>query len=124
MWSLDKQVQSICHHSLGAIQGIQRGVFNPPVFTPGIDYEGLMRHVDETSTALQALSAADVDGLSGKDMRFEAGERKMDFVADDFVLSFSFPNFFFHATTAYDILRHRGVPVGKRHYIGKMRMKA
>jgi hypothetical protein len=39
------------------------------------------------------------------------------------VLSFSLPNFHFHATTAYDILRSRGVPIGKRDYMGRMRIK-
>lgn len=123
MWALDKQVQSICHHSLGAINGIERGVFNPPVFTPGIDYEGLVKLVADSTASLEALSEDSVNALSGKAMRFEAGERKLDFIADNFVLSFSFPNFYFHAATAYDILRHRGVPIGKRHYMGRMRME-
>ncbi len=43
---------------------------------------------------------------------------------EDFLLSFSVPNFYFHATTAYDILRAKGVKVGKRDYLGVLRMKA
>ena len=38
-------------------------------------------------------------------------------------MSFSLPNFFFHATTAYDILRHKGVPLGKRDFMGRLKMK-
>ena len=48
---------------------------------------------------------------------------KLPFTAENFLLSFSLPNFYFHATTAYDILRHKGVPIGKRDFMGRMRMK-
>ena len=56
-------------------------------------------------------------------MAFKIGERGMPFVARDFVLSFSLPNFYFHATTAYDILRMKGVPIGKRDFMGMPRIK-
>ena len=56
-------------------------------------------------------------------MRFEFGERRMDFTAEEFLLSFSQPNFYFHATTAYDILRFKGLPIGKRDYTGRVRLK-
>ena len=48
----------------------------------------------------------------------------MPFVVEGFLLSFSTPNLHFHATTAYDILRGKGVPLGKRDYMGQMRLKA
>ena len=63
-------------------------------------------------------------GFLGRDMRFEAGERRLDFTAENFLLSFSQPNFYFHATTAYDILRNQGLPLGKRDFLGKTRRKA
>jgi hypothetical protein len=56
-------------------------------------------------------------------MRFEFRERRIDFSAEDFLLSYSQPNFYFHATTAYDILRWKGVEIGKRDFIGVMRTK-
>ncbi len=46
---------------------------------------------------------------------------EIPFTAENFVLSFSLPNFYFHATTAYDILRMKGVPLGKLDYLGQMR---
>ena len=48
---------------------------------------------------------------------------KLPFVAEDFLMSFSIPNMHFHATTAYGMLRAKGVPLGKRDYLGRMRMK-
>ena len=61
--------------------------------------------------------------LAGRDVAFQFGERKLPFTAEEFLMSFSLPNFFFHATTAYDILRHKGVPLGKRDFMGRLRIK-
>jgi hypothetical protein len=47
----------------------------------------------------------------------------MPFTAVGFLLSFSLPNFYFHSTTAYDILRSKGAPLGKRDFMGALRMK-
>ena len=56
-------------------------------------------------------------------MRFEFRDFRLDFTAEEFLLSFSQPNFYFHATTAYDILRMLGVPVGKRDFTGRLRLR-
>jgi hypothetical protein len=56
-------------------------------------------------------------------MVFQLGERQMPFTVENFLMSFSTPNLHFHATTAYDILRSKGVPLGKRDYMGRMRLK-
>lgn len=59
----------------------------------------------------------------GRDMRFEFGDNHIEFFAEDFLLSLSQPNFYFHATTAYDILRMKGVELGKRDFNGRVRKK-
>jgi hypothetical protein len=64
-----------------------------------------------------------VNALEDRDLLFKFGDFKLPFVSQDFVLSFSLPNLHFHATTAYDILRMKGVPLGKRDYTGPMRIK-
>ena len=69
------------------------------------------------------LSRQEVDALYGRDVTFQAGDMKLPFTAENFLLSFSQPNLFFHATTAYDILRHKGVPLGKRDFLGPLRLK-
>ena len=48
----------------------------------------------------------------------------MDFLAEDFLLSFAQPNFYFHAATAYDILRAHAVPLGKRDFNGRVRKRS
>jgi uncharacterized protein len=123
MLPLRFQVVSVAHHSLGAIQAIEAGVFRPPA-TADQSYADLEKLVADTRSALQAYKREAIDALEGRDVVFKLGERSMPFVARDFVLSFSLPNFYFHAATAYDILRMKGVPIGKRDFMGAPRMKA
>jgi hypothetical protein len=118
------QIVSVNHHSIDAIDGAKSGVFTPPTDQRPHDYAGLQALAAETLERLKALSRAEVDALQGRDVVFQLGSRQMPFLAEDFLLSFSIPNFHFHATTAYDILRSKGVPIGKRDYMGPVRIKA
>jgi hypothetical protein len=118
------QVLAVAHHSAGALEGVKNGVFLPPGPTPPLDYTGLEKVVADARAALQALDPADVNALEGKDVSFKFRDFTLPFVAENFLLSFSLPNFHFHATTAYDILRSKGVPLGKRDYMGPLRMKS
>jgi hypothetical protein len=118
------QIQSVAHHSRGAIEGVKSGVFQPPPPIPALDYAGLQKLVADTRDTLQRLTPAEVNAFEGKDVTFEMGSFKLPFTAELFILSFSLPNFYFHATTAYDILRMKGVPIGKRNFLGQMRLKS
>jgi len=117
------QVISVAHHSLGAIKGVQAGVFTPPSGPADADYATLQKLIADTRAELQKLDRKAVEALQGKDVVFQLGERKMPFIAENFLLTFSLPNFYFHATTAYDILRMKGTPIGKRDFMGMPRMK-
>jgi hypothetical protein len=123
MQPLTFQVISTAHHSRGAMQAVQSGLFVPPGPKPGIDYAGLQALVKEARDELAALKPEAVNALVGRDVIFKLGERSMPFTAEGFLMSFSLPNFFFHATTTYDILRHRGVPIGKRDFMGRLKLK-
>jgi hypothetical protein len=118
------QVKSTAVHSLGAIEGVRRGVFSPDMSTPPDSFPALKARMAATLAALEAIDAAEVDAFVGRDMRFVAGERQADFTAENFLLSFSQPNFYFHATTAYAILRWKGVALGKRDFTGRLRLKS
>ena len=117
------QVKSTAVHSLGAIEGVRRGVFSPDTTTPPDNFAALKTHIAQTIAVLESIDPAEVDGFVGRDMRFAFGERHIDFTADNFLLSFSQPNFYFHAATTYDILRWKGVGVGKRDFLGRTRKK-
>ena len=80
--------------------------------------------IADALAALEAIDAAEIDAFLGQDMRFAFGERQVNYTAENFLLSFSQPNFYFHATTAYDILRSKGLPLGKRDFVGRVRIKA
>ena len=117
------QVQSVAHHSLGALEGIKRGEFAPPTPSATDDYPALQKLLANTKDGLTKLTPAEINALEGRDIFFKIRDFKLPFTAENFVLSFSLPNFHFHAATAYDILRLKGVPLGKRDYMGQMRMK-
>jgi hypothetical protein len=118
------QVRAVVHHSLGAIRGVQAGQFGPPSGSPINDYAGLQKLVTDAKNELQQIKPEEVNACSGKDVTFSIRDTKLPFTAEGFLQSFSMPNFYFHATTAYDILRNKGVPVGKRDFMGRMRMKS
>jgi hypothetical protein len=118
------QIVSVAHHSLGAIEGVKAGEFGPPTEQRPLNYEALQGLVAETRASLAQLTPEAVNALEGGDVIFKLGDFKMPFTAPNFLMSFSLPNFYFHATTAYDILRSKGVPLGKRDFMGAVRMKA
>ncbi len=117
------QIIAVAHHSLGAIEGVKKGLFGPPTENRPLTYAELQGLVSETRTKLAGLSREEVDALQGGDVTFQIRDFKVPFVAENFLLSFSLPNFYFHAATAYDILRHTGAPLGKRDFMGEMRTK-
>jgi hypothetical protein len=117
------QIKSTAVHSLGAIEGVRRGVFSPDMSPPPDSFPALNARIGDALAALEAIKPHEIDGYLGRDMKFSFGERHMDFVAEEFLLSFSQPNFYFHATTAYDLLRWKGLPLGKRDFMGRPRTK-
>ncbi|MGH8301419.1 MAG: DUF1993 domain-containing protein [Steroidobacteraceae bacterium] len=124
MLPLAYQVKSTAVHSLGAIEGVRRGVFSPDTTPPPETFAALEARIAGTLSALEAIDPAEVESFAGRDMRFEFGDRHIDFTAEEFLLSFAQPNFYFHAATVYDILRWKGVPLGKRDFLGRLRRKS
>jgi hypothetical protein len=122
MMPLHFQVVSVAHHSWGAMQGLQKGSFSPPSFDLDKDYAGLRNLVQEARDGLAGLDEAEVEALAEKSMVFKLGKNELPFTNQNFLLSFSLPNFYFHATTTYDILRMLGVPLGKMDFLGQMKL--
>ncbi|MEO0435451.1 MAG: DUF1993 domain-containing protein [Pseudomonadota bacterium] len=115
------QLVSVWHHSLGAIKGLKAGAFSPPPSLGDLDYGQLKGLIDEAISELSGESAEAINVLAGKPLLFRVADREIPFVSNNFILSFSVPNFNFHATTAYDMLRMQGVPLGKMDYLGQLR---
>ncbi len=111
------QVTSVRHHSLAAIEGMKAGEFRPPKYED-CDYAALQAMTAEALAALKAQSRDEIDALAGGKVVFKIGGNEIPFTTEGFALSFSLPNFYFHATTAYDMLRMKGVPLGKLDFLG------
>ncbi len=124
MMPLHFQVVSVAHHSWGAMQAMQSGSFRPPSFELDKDYAGLRALVTEAREGLRGLDEGEVEAIGGKSLVFHLGKNEIPFTNKNFLLSFSLPNFYFHATTTYAILRMLGVPLGKRDFIGQMKVGA
>lgn len=117
------QVKAVAEHSLGAITGVRAGNYSPDLAAPPVDFAGLEAKLATAASALEVIDPAEIEGFIGNDMQFSFGETVIPFTAENFLLSFALPNFYFHAATAYDILRAQGVAVGKRDFLGQLRMK-
>ncbi|MYD97792.1 MAG: DUF1993 domain-containing protein [Gammaproteobacteria bacterium] len=115
------QVFSVAHHSLGALKGVEAGVFGPPR-VEDTDYAGLQALVAQAREGVGQYTAETVNGFEGNPMEFRMGSLVMPFKAEDFLLTFSLPNFYFHATTTYDMLRMKGTPIGKGDFMGRPRL--
>ena len=122
MYPFSFQVISVWHHSYGAIKGMREGVFSPPPAKPGIDYDGLCGLIDEALAAMAEETQESMEALSGQKMFFRMGEMEVPFTTEGFLATFSKPNVYFHATATYSILRQLGTPLGKRDYLGNMKI--
>lgn len=116
------QVLSTITHSVGALDGVRNGFFTPSS-KGSHDYAALQQAVSEAIEALGKLTAAEINALADREMIFQTGDVTLPFTGQDFLLSFSLPNFYFHASIAYGLLRSKGVPLGKRDFLGRMRIK-
>ena len=109
-------------HSQGALEAVRQGLFAPNFGEALPSTLGELRErLDGAIAMLGSVGEDELESFAGRPMRFEIGEKRLDFTAEDFLLSFSQPNFYFHASMAYAILRAKGVPVGKIDYLGKLR---
>lgn len=121
MLALNFQIASVVHHSLGAIKGVQAGEFSGPTL-PELDYQGFQQLLQDTITELKDYSVDSITALEDNKVQFKMGGATVGKPIDatEFILRMSLPNFYFHATTAYDILRMKGVKIGKLDYIGNV----
>lgn len=119
------QVKSMIVHSVGAIEGVRKGTFSPDMEAPTTDLEQMRLNLGAAENVMRALSKGELDSFIGGDTHFTFAEKGLDlpFASEDFLLSFSQPNFYFHASTAYAILRMKGLDVGKTDFLGRVRIK-
>jgi hypothetical protein len=117
MFTLVRQVQIACGH---AERGSSRlaGLEPPAREGKEASLEDLKLRVTTAITYIKSIDPRKMEGMENRDITFPVGEKQMTLNGADYLLHFSMPNFYFHVTTAYNILRHNGVQIGKEDYIG------
>jgi len=114
---LIKQVQTVCDSPKLCVARLS-GVAAPVHDDSEKTIADLQGRIADTLAYLQSVPRSAIDGQEGKDIvvTFPGGEMK--FLGQPYVTGFAVPNFYFHLTTAYGLLRQAGVPLGKRDYMG------
>lgn len=118
MFTFARQVRQASEHALGA--GRAAGVEVPKL--PEIDnsFAEMKDRVDKTIAFLKTLTPAQLDGKEDSTVTITLGGQPRNFRAQVYLYHFAVLNFYFHLTTAYNILRHLGFDLGKRDYMGTM----
>jgi hypothetical protein len=81
-------------------------------------FADLKARIAKTIDFIQTVKPAQVDGTEEKNIHLKLGSREVDYKGMQYLLGHALPNFYFHVATAYDILRHNGVEIGKRDFLG------
>jgi hypothetical protein len=119
MFPLSRQIQIASDIAKGC--GARLAGREPPKFEDNeITFPELLTRIDKTIAYLETLKPEQISGSEGKTITLKIGNNTLTFLGMPFLLNFALPNFYFHVTTAYDILRHCGVEIGKQDFIGAL----
>jgi hypothetical protein len=116
MLPMKRQVQIACDTAKGAVARLA-GVEVPKHEDTEETFTELKARIAKTIDFIQTFKPAQIDGSEEKNIHLKLGQREVDYKGMQYLLGHSLPNFYFHVTTAYDILRHNGVELGKRDYL-------
>jgi len=117
MFTLAQQVRGVSYHARAAAANLT-GEVAPEYDGEPASFTELLAEIDETLEWLDALPAARLAGAETREITLELRRGPVRFDGRRYLAHFVLPNFFFHLTTAYDILRHCGVGVGKTDFLG------
>jgi uncharacterized protein len=117
MFALVRQVQLASDFAKGAGARLA-GLEVPKYADEEASFEELRRRIAKTLDFLRGLKPAQIDGSEARQITLPIAGEPMTFTGQDYLLFLAMPNFYFHVTTAYAILRHSGVEIGKRDFVG------
>ncbi len=118
MLPLARQVQIACSHALRAAARLS-GAEPTSVEDKANSFDDLKALIAKTLEFLKGVDAKKMEGMQDREITYPVGDRKMTLKGGDYLLHFSMPNFYFHVTTAYDILRNSGLEIGKDDFMGE-----
>lgn len=117
MFALARQVQVACDTAKGAVARLA-GLEVPKHEDTEKTFDELKERIAKTVAFIDSVKAAQVDGSEDRDLVIKLGPREVQWKGMQYLLGFALPNFYFHAATAYGILRHNGLELAKRDFIG------
>jgi len=117
MFALAKQVQIATDQAKGCAARLS-GVDIPKFDDTEATFGELQARIEKTIAFLDSFNAQQIDGSEQREIVLQLHETTLKFKGQDYLLKWVLPNFYFHATTAYNILRHNGVEIGKRDFLG------
>ena len=117
MLPLTSQVRIACDNAKGAVARLA-GVEVPKHEDTEQSFAELKARIAKTIAFVKSIQPAQIDGSEDREIVLKLGGTEVKFKGMQYLLGFALPNFYFHVVTAYDILRHGGVEIGKRDYIG------
>jgi hypothetical protein len=121
MFPLSRQVQIATDHAKGATARLS-GRDIPKYEDTERTIDELKARIAKTLDFVSSVEAAEIEGSEDRQVTLTIGGKPRTFGGQRYLLHFALPNFYFHVTTAYDILRHKGVPLGKRDFMGAGRL--
>ena len=117
MYPLSRQVQIATDIVKGCAARLA-GIDVPSYVDNETTFAELQARITKTVEFLQSVNAAQIDGSEERKITLKFGSREINLLGQAYLLDFVFPNFHFHLTTTYAILRHNGVEIGKMDYLG------
>jgi hypothetical protein len=119
MFTLTRQIQIACDFAKGTCARLA-GV-EPPKFEDNeASFADFQARIARTRQFVATLTAAQIDGSEARQINLKAGPRELSFKGLAYLTGYALPNFFFHYTTAYAILRHNGLELSKPDFIGSV----
>jgi hypothetical protein len=119
MFPLSGQVRSACDTAKRAVARLTAE--EPPLFdNNGLTFEDLQARIQDATAYIAAHDSAACAGAAERIIEMKMGSDAISLTGLEYLTRFSLPNFYFHLTTAYDILRHNGVTLGKRDFLGDL----
>jgi hypothetical protein len=117
MYALARQVQIATDTAKGC--GARLAGMQPPCYEDTeTSFAELKARLDKTIAFLNTCKEGDIDGSEERDIELKLGSFTAQFTGQSYLFGFVLPNFYFHITTAYNILRHNGVELGKSDFLG------
>lgn len=122
MFTLTRQVQVATDQAKNGTARLA-GVEPPKFEDTESTIAQLKERIAKTIAFLKTLDTKAIDASADRDITFPLGPKKAQMRGDDYLNHFVLPNFYFHATSAYAILRHAGADLGKRDFLGAVPLK-